>query len=74
MRVYVDEDTVLWRNRLDDMPKGWIVARDATGVLRNDTIYDTKAIPTIYLLDKNKRVILKDCLSIPLIENNLPVY
>jgi len=28
--------------------------------LKNDEIYDLKAIPTLYLLDKDKKVVLKD--------------
>ena len=31
-----------------------------SGSLKNDEIYDLKAIPTLYLLDKDKKVVLKD--------------
>lgn len=33
---------------------------DSTVSLKNDEIYDLKAIPTLYLLDKDKKVVLKD--------------
>ena len=42
------------------MPAGWINSYDSTVSLKNDEIYDLKAIPTLYLLDKDKKVVLKD--------------
>lgn len=42
-----------------DMP-GWIDAYDAEQTILNQNLYDLKAIPTLYLLDKDKKVLLKD--------------
>ena len=42
------------------MPAGWINSYDSTVSLKNDEIYDLKAIPTLYLLDKDKKVVMKD--------------
>lgn len=42
-----------------DMP-GWIDAYDAEQAILNQNLYDLKAIPTLYLLDKDKKVLLKD--------------
>jgi len=53
------------------MPANWTVAHDSSGILYAKSIYDLKAIPTVYLLDKNKTVLLKDCISVPLIEQRL---
>lgn len=42
------------------MPAGWIDAYDEGKRLTYECIYDLKAMPTLYLLDGNQRVILKD--------------
>ena len=39
---------------------GWIDAYDAEQTILNQNLYDLKAIPTLYLLDKDKKVLLKD--------------
>jgi len=31
-------------------------------------VYDLRAIPTVYLLDKDKKVLLKDCVDVMEIE------
>ena len=33
---------------------------DKKGVILSDSLYDLKALPTIYLLDENCRVLMKD--------------
>lgn len=60
LAVYPDEDLEAWKNHISYMPKDWINSYDATLSMRNDETYDLKAIPTLYLLDKDKKVILKD--------------
>ena len=60
LAVYVDPDLDLWRNNLSDMPDNWIKAYDAGETIRKQRLYDLKAIPTLYLLDRNKKVLLKD--------------
>ena len=60
LAVYPDEDLDAWKNHISYMPVGWINSYDSTISLKNDEIYDLKAIPTLYLLDKDKKVILKD--------------
>ncbi|MDR2936519.1 MAG: DUF5106 domain-containing protein [Rikenellaceae bacterium] len=60
LAVYPDEDLTAWRKFLPEMPKGWIVGYDAGGRISIEGTYDLKAIPTLYLLDKDKRVILRD--------------
>ncbi len=57
LALYPDEDLTLWR--AISYPKGWINACD-NGVVKRDRLYDLKAIPCLYLLDSDKRVILKD--------------
>ena len=60
LAVYPDEDLDAWKNHISYMPASWINSYDSTVSLKNDEIYDLKAIPTLYLLDKDKKVILKD--------------
>lgn len=60
LAVYPDEDLTAWKENLGDMPKEWILSYDSSANIKNEEIYDLKAIPCVYLLDKDKKVILKD--------------
>ena len=61
LNIYPKSNIPLWRQSLASMPqKNWIHAYDDAMVLTNKRVYDLKGLPTIYLLDKNKRIILKD--------------
>lgn len=60
LAVYPDEDLEAWKKHIPDVPVSWINSYDESVSLKNDEIYDLKAIPTLYLLDKDKKVILKD--------------
>ncbi len=54
--IYCDDDKELWRNTEYD--KEWI--NGYSKKVSDDKIYDLRAIPALYLLDKDKKVILKD--------------
>lgn len=71
LAVYPDEDIAAWREYLSQMPERWIVSYDAAQTIKNEELYDIKAIPTLYLLDAGKRVMLKDEMSIPRIEQTI---
>lgn len=58
--VYPDEDLEAWRDDLDKVPQDWIYGYDKEQKLRDGEMYDLRAIPTFYLLDKNKNVLIKD--------------
>lgn len=60
LAVYPDEDLTAWKNHLSSLPAEWINSYDEALSLKNEEIYDLKAIPTLYLLDKEKKVKLKD--------------
>lgn len=66
--VYPDEDLSLWREHLADYPAEWINAYDKGCVLTREQLYDLKAIPALYLLDAEKRVLAKDCTDVRYIE------
>ena len=42
------------------MPDSWVVAYDAEQAVNEKETYVLPAIPTLYLLDRDKRVLLKD--------------
>lgn len=60
LTVYPDEDIALWRNRLGEMDAAWINAYDKGQVLTMEQRYDLSSLPSFYLLDKDKKVLLKD--------------
>lgn len=59
LAVYTEGDTEVWKSYLKGMPGNWVIGEDKMAV-KDRAIYDLKAMPTIYLLDKNKKVLLKD--------------
>lgn len=60
LAVYPDADIALWKKHKAEYPPLMINSFDAGQVITNQELYDLKAIPTFYLLDKEKRVVLKD--------------
>ncbi|MDR1983417.1 MAG: DUF5106 domain-containing protein [Prevotellaceae bacterium] len=60
LAVYPDEDLTEWKKYQTQIPKNWINAYDKKLMIRSNEIYDLRAIPTLYLLDKDKNVLLKD--------------
>jgi len=60
MDIYIDEDVPAWRAKADTYPSTWINGYDCDGVIRANLIYHVRAIPSIYLLDASKTVLLKD--------------
>ena len=61
LSVYPGSNVKQWIENLPSMPeKNWVNAYDNDMTITNKRIYDIKTIPTIYLLDDKKRIILKD--------------
>lgn len=58
LSVCVEGKTPAWEKA--EFPAGWIDGYDAGQRLTREQVYDLKAMPTLYLLDAEKRVILKD--------------
>lgn len=59
LAVYTEGNEEAWRKALPDMPDKWIVGTDREAV-KTGALYDLKAMPSLYLLDGQKRVLLKD--------------
>ena len=58
--IYIDEDLGEWLKYMPCYPDNWYNGYDPDLVIRHDGLYDVRAIPSLYLLDKDKRVVLKD--------------
>lgn len=59
LAVYTEGDEAAWRAHLPEMPADWIVSYDDAVSVKSEEIYDLKSMPTLYLLDKHKKVLLK---------------
>ncbi len=60
LALYPDEDLTEWGAHLSRMPTAWINGYDANQSIKNKELYDLRAIPSLYLLDKDKTVLVKD--------------
>ena len=58
LSVCVEGRTPSWQS--STLPDGWINGCDEGQRLTREEVYDLKAMPTLYLLDADKKVILKD--------------
>jgi hypothetical protein len=68
--IYPDEELTEWREYIPQIPAEWINGYDHALVLRGKKLYNLRAIPTLYLLDSKKVVLLKDA-RIDLVERYL---
>ena len=59
LAIYTEGNQEAWKKGLADMPEGWIIGTDRQKV-KEEALYDLKAMPSLYLLDGQKRVLLKD--------------
>ena len=60
LNIYIDEDLQGWRDYMPIYPEKWYNGFDPDLVIRTENLYNVRAIPSLYLLDHEKRVILKD--------------
>ena len=73
LALYPDEDLTAFKANEKEMPSEWIYAYDKGCFIKNNDLYDLKAIPTLYLLDKDKTVLLKD-IPFEVLESYLAKY
>lgn len=62
VNIYIDHDIDEWLAYVDTYPKEWYNGYDHKYIIRTDRIYNVRAIPSLYLLDKDKKVIMKDAI------------
>lgn len=60
LNIYIDEDLQAWKEYMPIYPTEWYNGYDPDYVIRTDILYNVRAIPSLYLLDKDKKVIMKD--------------
>lgn len=58
LAVYPDEIMTSWDKHKSEYPATWIVARCED--IKSKELYSLPAIPSLYLLDRNKKVLVKD--------------
>lgn len=60
VNIYIDLELDKWRGYASAYPSSWYNGYDQDYKIRTDVIYNVRAIPSLYLLDKDKKVLLKD--------------
>jgi len=58
--IYIDRELDSWREYEPNYPDSWICGFDYKFIIRDDVLYNVRAIPSLYLLDSEKRILMKD--------------
>lgn len=64
LSLYPDVDMEEWKKHNASFPPEWINGYDKKQIIETNNLYDLKAIPTLYLLNKEKTVLLKDVMAV----------
>lgn len=59
--IYPEGDMELWKKSDGTIPRTWINACDRQAAIMENSLYRFKGFPSLYLLDTDKKVLLKDC-------------
>lgn len=70
LSLYAGEDLAEWKKYRGEFPAEWINGYDKDQTVETEERYDLRAIPTLYLLNSDKKVLLKDATE-PAIEEYL---
>lgn len=60
LNMYIDEDIVQWYEYMSVYPEYWYNGYDPNFVIRDGSLYNIRAIPSLYVLDSDKVVMMKD--------------
>lgn len=60
VNVYIDEDLQAWMEYESTYPTVWTNVYDHNFIIRGNDLYFIRAIPSLYLLDSQKKVMMKD--------------
>ena len=71
LAIYPDENLDEWNKYYADMPKEWINSYDKGCLIGRGYLYNIGAIPALYLLNKDKIVLVKDSTNVGDIEYTL---
>lgn len=66
--MYVDTELKPWKDCLSEYPKQWINGYDKSGAITRERRYNTSAVPSIYVMDRDKRVLIKDSTNLKEVE------
>ena len=70
LAVYPEEDTEIWNEYTCHVPQKWINGYDKGVKIHTEGIFFIKSFPALYLLDKDKMILLKE-MSFNELENEL---
>jgi hypothetical protein len=68
LAIYPDEDLNEWHKHYAEMPAEWINGYDRGCLIGRGNLYNISAIPALYLLNKDKIVLVKDSTNVGEIE------
>lgn len=60
LNIYIDEDLQAWQSYMPIYPETWYNGFDPDLLIRGESLYNVRAIPSLYLLDRDKVVLMKD--------------
>jgi thiol-disulfide isomerase/thioredoxin len=60
VNVYIDQDIDEWKSYAKNYPSSWHSGYDQTYSIRSGQTYNVRAIPSLYILDSEKKVQMKD--------------
>ena len=59
MAIYSGDNFEQWKSTVGDMPADWIVGYE-NGRIEEEELYDFQAMPTVFLLDKDKKILRRN--------------
>lgn len=60
VNIYIDTDIEEWKKHCSEYPQTWYNGFDPTFTIRRDRLFSVRAIPSLYLLDSDKKILAKD--------------
>jgi len=60
VNIYIDDEVDKWKEYAPQYPTNWYNGYDYKRVITSDLLYYVRAIPSLYVLDKDKKIIYKD--------------
>ncbi len=60
LNIYIDEDLEAWYQSVSDYPAAWLSGYNEDLSIRDGSNFAIRAIPSVYLLDRSKHILLKD--------------
>ncbi len=63
VNIYIDRELDKWREYEKNYPEDWLSGYDYKFIIRDNALYNVRAIPSLYLLDSEKKVMMKDAVT-----------